>query len=272
MAMTNSENDTLPNNFREADLHQLRQETFVRQVEFHRSLDSTNDRALQLATEGSRDLPLLVLAESQTAGRGRGINRWWAAGGALTFSLLIEAKATQLPSTRWPLLSLTAGLAVGEVCQKLLPRVDVRLKWPNDVFIDNRKVSGILIEAPPTKQAKLVIGIGLNINNSLADAPVEVAKTATSLCDVAHRQFSPPAVLFAIVTQLEKRFAWLGLRDAELCDLWQKRCLLTGRQVKIEIASNSVVGMCQGIDSTGALVVETGKGIQRCLSGTVTLL
>lgn len=270
--MTNSENEKPQSSFAEADLHQLQQDTFVRQVEFHRSLDSTNDRALQLAKEVSRDLPLLVLAEAQTAGRGRGANRWWTSGGALTFSLLIEAEAAQLPPTRWPLVSLTAGLAICEVCQNLLPKADVRLKWPNDVFVNNRKVSGILIEAPPTKQAKLVIGIGINVNNSLADAPFEVAETATSFCDVAHQQFSLPEVLLTMLTQLEKRFAWIGLRDAELCDLWQKRCLLTGRQVKIEIATNSVVGMCQGIDSTGALLVQTDEGTQRCLSGTVTLL
>ncbi|NOY41228.1 MAG: biotin--[acetyl-CoA-carboxylase] ligase [Planctomycetes bacterium] len=270
--MANSENEKPLSSFSEADLHRLQQETLVQQVEFHHSLDSTNDRALQLATEVSKNLPLLVLAEAQTAGRGRGTNRWWTAGGALTFSLLIEAEAAQLPPTHWPLMSLTAGLAICEVCQNLLPKADVRLKWPNDVFVNNRKVSGILIEAPPTKQAKLVIGIGINVNNSLADAPPEVAETATSLCDVAHRQFSLPEVLLATLTQLEKRFAWLGLRDAELCDLWQKRCLLTGRQVKIEIATNSVVGTCQGIDSTGALVVKTDKGTQRCLSGTVTLL
>ncbi len=270
--MENSSRENQSSNFTDVDLRRLQQETFVEQVEFHSALDSTNDRALQVASTSSHRLPLLVLTENQTAGRGRGTNRWWGAEGALTFSLLMESKAERLPSNQWPQMSLTAGLAIGEALERFLPDADVRLKWPNDVYADGRKICGLLIESPPTQQAKFVLGVGVNVNNSLTNAPSEIAKTATSLCDLAHRDFRLVEVLLAILTQIAKRFAWLGTRDSELLDLWKKRCLLAGKQVQIDTSTGPLSGVCDGIDSAGALLVQTENGTHRCFSGSVTLL
>ena len=113
-----------------ADLDQILQSTFVEQVEFHQAIDSTNDRALELAHEPSVRAPSLVVAETQTDGRGRGTNLWWAQQGALTFSLLIETDALRLPQRHWPTASLTTGLAVCEALEDVLDEPAIQLKWP----------------------------------------------------------------------------------------------------------------------------------------------
>ena len=87
--------------FSTADLARIQSETYLRAVEYHRQLPSTNDLALELAPRDDVELPLLVLTEQQTAGRGRGENQWWSSAGTLTFSLLIEAEANGLRPDRW---------------------------------------------------------------------------------------------------------------------------------------------------------------------------
>lgn len=254
--------------FTEADLRLIRANTFVQQVEFHRRLDSTNDLALKLADRRGLKLPLLVLAETQTAGRGRRANSWWSTDGALTFSLLLESSAARLPTSRWPQVSLTAGLAVCEALEELLPSQEVRLKWPNDVYVNQRKISGILIEAPRSPAGRLVVGVGININNSLNNAPQEIAITATSMCDAAGKQFRLADVLIRILDKLARRLEWIDKRDGDLRERWRKRCMLTNHQVQIGDAT----GLCQGIDDEGALVLQTGDGLKRCFAGSVKLL
>ncbi len=258
------------NQFSDADLDQVSSSTFVKQVEFHHAIDSTNDRALQLARQQNFDAPMLVLAESQTSGRGRGQNQWWARPGALTFSLLIEADAAQLPPQRWPQASLTAGLAVCEAIEELLDEPAIHLKWPNDVYVQHRKVCGILIEPPPQRKQVIVIGIGINVNNSMEHAPTDLQSTATALCDAAEREFSLADVLVRVLLRLQDRLNWIGQRDDELRTRWRERCLLTGRNVHLDAGTRRVVGLCHGIDDEGALVIETENATERCFAGTVT--
>ncbi|HTN74153.1 MAG TPA: hypothetical protein VL096_02860, partial [Pirellulaceae bacterium] len=82
--------------------------------EWHEELDSTNARALLLAQQSDRQLPTVIVADRQTAGRGRGTNQWWSGPGALTFSILLDASETHLPAVHWPLVSLLTAVVVGE--------------------------------------------------------------------------------------------------------------------------------------------------------------
>lgn len=241
----------------------IRDETFVSQVEFHSELASTNDVAMERSAEGKLPKPLLVVTGSQTAGRGRGANRWWSSKGALTFSLLLDSAPT---STSLP-ISLAVGIAVCDTVQALTGESAFRLKWPNDVYHSGRKIAGVLIERPSQMSGDLVVGIGLNVNNSMESAPEEIASIATSLCDVSGRIYELDTVLVHLISQLEQI---MGMEPSQLHDRWQQLCMLTDKDVVVNAGNQQCAGRCLGIDENGALIVETLKGQEKCVSGVVT--
>jgi BirA family biotin operon repressor/biotin-[acetyl-CoA-carboxylase] ligase len=185
------------------DLPRIASETFARSVDFHESIGSTNDRALELARSPDQSLPCLVLAEQQTGGRGRGTNAWWSSEGSLTFSVLIDASEFGLSRDIWPQISLASGLAVCEAVTEFLQYKRVQLKWPNDVFLESRKVSGLLVEVPDPKVSRIVIGIGLNVNNSVQSAPDELREIATTMSDVGLNAFEMTEVLLGVVVNFD---------------------------------------------------------------------
>jgi BirA family biotin operon repressor/biotin-[acetyl-CoA-carboxylase] ligase len=251
------------------DLERIRSSGLVREVEFHTEIGSTNDRAAELARQPSLDCPFLVLAARQTAGRGRGSNRWWSAPGGLTFSLVLEARQSGLPVERWPQIALAAGAAVCEAIEQAIPNAAVGLKWPNDVYLSGKKASGILVEAPSTGTGRLLVGIGVNVNNSFVNAPAELQPLATSMTDVARRPFDSTAVLLAILARFDVCLSNLVGNQRELFERWRTRCLLSGKRVRLSSGSRRVTGVCRGIDETGRLVLVTPEGTERHLSGTI---
>lgn len=251
------------------DENRLRAESFVAAVEIHDELNSTNDAAMQRAKSESVELPLLIVAKRQTAGRGRGKNIWWTSDGALTFSLLKELPPETIPRSRWPQVSLTAGLAVCEAIQQLRPGLHVGLKWPNDVFVDDRKACGILIEVPPGQRPAVVIGVGINVNNSFDTAPDELRETAISLCDVSNSRFNLNDVLVLVLQQLDFHLELLAGNTLELQQRWSRLCVLTGSEVEVAIGNEVCRGLCEGIDEAGALLLQTATGPRRCLAGVV---
>jgi len=255
--------------FGERDLEQIRRTTFVQTVEHHQEIESTNTRAIRWAEDPALALPALVLSDMQTGGRGRGTNRWWSAPGALTFSLILP-RITSSDEPSWLRISLTAGLAVYDALQQLRPGLQIGLKWPNDVFVQCRKICGILTETSPRAPARLVLGIGLNVNNSLAAAPSAVAATATSLVDVAGYRFDLSVVLTHVLRQLAEQLAALARADTALASRWQELCMLTGHHIQVDAGQRVTVGLCQGIDESGALLVDTPAGRELCRSGVVT--
>jgi BirA family biotin operon repressor/biotin-[acetyl-CoA-carboxylase] ligase len=211
----------------------------------------------------------LIVAERQTAGRGRGSNRWWSAPGALTFSLVLEGLQSGLPVERWPQIALAAGAAVGEAIELSIPKTTAWLKWPNDVYLAGKKCSGILVEAPAVATGRLIVGIGVNVNNRFAEAPAELQALATSMADVADRSFDPTDVLLAILSRLDSCLSQLAVDETDLFERWRTRCLLTDKRVCLRAGSRQVSGVCQGIDDAGRLLLLTADGLERHLSGTV---
>ena len=255
----------------ELDVRHLPATTFVRQIRAFDETESTNSVALAWSTQlGPEELPALVIAERQTAGRGRGANRWWSGYGALTFSLLIEPEWHGIARARWPTLSLAVGGAIAVAVRSVLPMADVRVKWPNDVYVNGRKACGVLIESPPTNAQRLVVGIGLNVNNSLAAAPEDVRQRAIALCDVREAELSRNELLTAVLRQLESDLAALAENSLALVNRWRRDCYLTGRSVVITDSGRTIAGTCLGIDDDAALRVQTGHHIERLFSGVVT--
>lgn len=247
----------------------LLHETFLRELVWLDEVDSTNSQALRWSPARS-DLPLLIGAEHQCAGRGRGKNAWWAGSGAVTCSLVLEPQNWSIETAQWPLLSLTVGLAVCRALEEQLRDAEVRLKWPNDVLVQGRKICGILIETVPDCPGRLVVGIGLNVNNSLADAPAEIRETAISLAELTGHSHDRTQLLLNVLTLLDEEFAALGQRDPELLPRCRHRCYLTGRMVTIRDVTSQSTGMCLGLDDDGALQLMTESGPRRFLAGVIT--
>jgi BirA family biotin operon repressor/biotin-[acetyl-CoA-carboxylase] ligase len=169
----------------------------------------------------------------------------------------------------------TAFAGSGRVCEtleELLPRAETRVKWPNDVFLNDRKVCGILCESVPGWRDRLVLGIGLNVNNSLASAPGEVRGSARSLIDVDGRSRDLTAVLLALLDRIDERWRQLAAgRFAELASAFRQRCYLTGKTLTIVSGGRTLVGRCRGIDDTGQLLLQTETGTSQIVAGTIVV-
>ena len=252
-----------------ADLDSLLKDTFLRSVTHYSQTDSTNTRAIELlAGHKSNPSPRLIYAESQLAGRGRGANQWWSARGSLTFSMIIDFQKIALSAEQKPLLPLLTGMAILRTGQSLLPDADFKLKWPNDVYLANQKLAGVLIEVPSQSSGQAVIGVGLNVNNSFAEAPDELSATGTSLVDhskLPHRRIEILRTLMQDFELLLNSFA----AGRTFLNAWPEHCLLTGKRVTLQAGSTEVAGRCNGIDVNGALILETAAGRESFFGGVV---
>jgi BirA family biotin operon repressor/biotin-[acetyl-CoA-carboxylase] ligase len=258
------------------DLLRIAASGLVTRIDYHESLGSTNDRALGLAAQDDILLPLLVLAQRQTAGRGRGTNRWWSPEGALSFSLILAAPPDRLPPQSWPQAALIAGLAVCEALELLAADADLRVKWPNDVYLGPNKVCGILSESVPGWRDRLVVGIGINVNNSGKGSGFGVQGSeggarAAALIDHDGLARDLSGVLLAVLDQFGLR--WRNFLDdgfSSLVERYRQRCFLTGKVVmNHQPGGQSIVGICRGIDDRGALRVASEDAEHRIVSGTV---
>jgi BirA family biotin operon repressor/biotin-[acetyl-CoA-carboxylase] ligase len=220
----------------------------------HRLTDSTNARAKHLAQAGAPH-GTLVTAGAQTAGRGRGGRTWSAAPGeGVLMSLVLREFG--------PLLPLAAAVAVCEACESVAA-VACRIKWPNDVWIDGRKLAGILVEGR-ADQGWAVLGIGLNVATD--EFPPELAGTATSLRLAApDEEVRPQAMLDALLGALELR---IEAQDAALLSAWRSRDALAGSPVRW----NEGEGTALGIDDSGALLVDAGGERLALHAGEVQLV
>jgi BirA family biotin operon repressor/biotin-[acetyl-CoA-carboxylase] ligase len=246
------------------NLRKIRENSFIDGVEYYASIPSTNDRAIAAAGEKDVRLPLLIVADAQTAGRGRGSNRWWTGQGSLAFSLLIASEPSSRSSV---MISLAAGVAVVDALAPLVPGHEIGIHWPNDVMLDGRKLAGILIEVLPG--GKQVIGIGVNTNNTATDAPTEVRDRVATLRDATGREHDSTNLLISLLTHLEKRLVELAKTPEQIAARTNDLCLQRGTQLHVCQGRQSIEGVCCGIAADGALVL-TIDGQQRAIySGTV---
>lgn len=225
-----------------------------------RSVGSTNDRARELAEAGAVS-GTVVTADEQTAGRGRHGRRWSAPPrSALTCSFVLRPLAA-----RDALLPLAVPLAVCEAAEALAP-VRCEVKWPNDVWLRERKLAGVLIEARPPAWA--VIGVGINLAIAADEFPADLRWPATSL----GHGVTPDDALAALRDALGR---WLAARPGEVLDAFAGRDALRGRAVSWQGAGGtgaSGSGTAGGIDERGNLVVVSESGDRLTLgSGEVTL-
>lgn len=215
--------------------------------EHHDLIDSTNRRAKELAAAGSPS-GTVVTASEQTAGRGRGGRRWSApAGAALLYSAILR------PLDRSHLLlPLAVPLAVCDACESVAD-VDCRIKWPNDVWLDRRKLGGVLIEARPPEWA--VIGIGINLATRPEQFPAELRWPAISLGGGV----TPERMRGAVDAALAR---WVDAPGDRVLAEFRRRDALVGGAIgwQGEPADGDRSGVAAGIDQRGNLLVRTGAG------------
>jgi BirA family biotin operon repressor/biotin-[acetyl-CoA-carboxylase] ligase len=206
-----------------------------------RRVGSTNTVARELAEAGAPN-GTVVTADEQSAGRGRQGRTWTAPpGSALLFSAIVRPLGKG-----HPLLPLAVPLAVCEVAERLRPGAECKVKWPNDVHLDGRKLAGILIEARPQEWA--VLGIGLNLTIAADEFPEELRDRATSLFAGTWDE--------ARVALSGALGRWVEADTAAILAEWRKRDTLLGREVSWERGS----GVAEGIDERGYLLVRLADG------------
>ena len=265
---------------RRADVERLLDTTFIQSVHFFPELGSTNDEAQGCVGDDSR-LPALFVAARQTAGRGRGSNRWIASAGALTFSLLADASRLRSGQEARPQLSLWTALGIRSGLARFVPASDLQVKWPNDVYLRQKKVCGILIESVVGAPHCLVVGIGINANNMLADTSTgeELSRTAIALREVCG---NVQLVDVLHETLLGVAGAWSSFAERhDICASWRPHCFLTGKSIQWQTGASTYAGVCGGIAPDGALLLKAarelgapqhqdGTSTIRCYGGTVS--
>ena len=198
---------------------------------------------------------LVVTADEQTAGRGRRGNAWFAPPGSC---LLYSALVRPFAADEAPLLPLAVPLAVCEAAERVAP-VRCQVKWPNDVWIDERKVSGVLVEARPD-EGWAVVGVGLNVAIPDQEFPPELRDAAISLLPTEAEGGVPPGgapgVRRALAALNEALGRWLEAGDDEVLSAYRARDALCGRRISWEGGA----GLAEEIDERGHLVVEKSDG------------
>ena len=242
-------------------------------LQFLDSCDSTNQVALDAAKNGAPE-GLVVISEIQTAGRGRQRRLWHSPPGRnLYFSVLLRP---QCPQTRLPQLAMVTALSLHQALRKLAPELDIGLKWPNDLWLNAHKLSGILCECPPQSgnRCAIVVGIGLNVNAQREDFPPELQETATSLAIADGHDFNRTTVLAEILNTFDELYnKWLNTNDLELfLPAWEKADILRGRIITVLRPTDQLEGTVLGITSTGLLRLEVpGQGEVVVSAGDVHL-
>lgn len=236
----------------EYDLEVLRAELGER-LQFFPELGSTNEQALQMGREGAPS-GRVVLAEKQSAGRGRRGAAWFCGeGSGLAFSILLRP---DFEKALWPRLSLVAGMAVARSIEAagLAPEI----KWPNDVMIAGRKVCGILVEA---EGDFVVVGIGLNVGK--VALPEELQVIATSLEDEGAQGGTREEHLLGILKNLGSFEKLVRSEFGELIAMVRARCALSGKEIEFLEGQEARSGLCEGVGEAGDLQVWEGGVLRR---------
>lgn len=236
-------------------------------------LGSTNEKAAAWAHEGAPE-GAVVLTEYQTTGRGRHGRTWTADKGQnLLFSVVLRP---ELPSDRLSLITVAAGVAVAEAIEQFVSPYRAVIEWPNDVLLEGRKTCGILSEsslAPPNDDAVVILGVGLNVNQT--DFPDALADTATSLRLTTGRLLPRAELMAHLLTALERRYdavqSQQSSRDAVRAAFEERLASLHEQTtLRVRATNRTLSGTVEGITDTGALRLRTADGTTTVHAGNVT--
>jgi len=242
---------------------------FGHELYYYPVTGSTNDDAFRLGVAGAPE-GTVVIADSQTKGKGRMQRSWHSPVGSNIYTSIILRP--QIDPARALQISILAGVAVAEVLESYCPG-KIKLKWPNDVLLDGKKVCGILSQAKAAvnKVDFIVLGIGINVN--INQFPQEISDMATSLAIETGREISRQELIIGLYENLTKWYKQL-LQDgfSRIKEKWLSYSLLIGQTVQIVFQEEVVSGKAIGIDEYGSLILLAGNKEVKVSAGDATIV
>lgn len=235
-------------------------------IVYFKEIDSTNRYAKKLAGQGAAH-GTMVLADTQTAGRGRRGHSWISpAGSSISMTLILRP---DVPPAQVARLSLLTALAVANAIGRVTG-LDVRIKWPNDIVAGGRKVCGMLMEmdATPEKVASVVAGVGINVHQT--QFPEEIAHSASSLDLLAGRRISRADIVRAFLQEYERVWA---LGDEAMMRAYRERSATIGQRVQVIGLNGTYTGTAQDVTESGSLLVRADEdgGVREVLAADVSV-
>jgi BirA family biotin operon repressor/biotin-[acetyl-CoA-carboxylase] ligase len=235
---------------------------------------STMDDARQAIVHGA-ELPLVVVAREQTAGRGRLGRPWATPRGGVALTIAMPCPSPEISIGHVPLL---AGLAVAQSIEEMcaLEPERIKMKWPNDLLFDGCKVAGVLCERTISARAEtpstLFIGVGVNADFPASSLPEQIRFPATTLRTALDRSINAPALTEAIIHQIESRFA-SALASRDLVAALSPRLAMRNERISVALAGDNVIsGTLLGLHDDASLRIATSQGETRLHSGEILSL
>jgi len=242
---------------------------YGRTVHYVAETSSTQNIAEQMLAEGAED-GLLVLAETQTAGRGRYGRDWFSPPGAgIYMSLVLNPR---VPYRYLPQLTIVTAAALSRVLRRMTD-LDVRLKWPNDLYVNNRKISGILLESSQQAgQSRVIMGCGISVNIPQEAYPESLQNKATSLLAASGKQWERESIIANFLLELEQLLALYESSGFSVFrSIWEAYAWQPQEPIELTTPQGPVRGMPRTIDEEGALVVELEDGkLMTIYAGEIT--
>lgn len=240
-----------------------------KKIDFRPSVDSTNSWALEALEKGAKRGEVF-LADFQTRGHGRLERHWESLAGKNILLTLIDDSPEDPASI--PQLTLVAGVGFLEGLKSHFPELDIKLKWPNDFIVKDRKLGGILCQRH-SSLPKVVVGVGININVKPDEFSPEIEKTATSLSSALGKETSREELIASCLNNYEK---WRSVYDesglSKIIEAWKGHSSLINKKVKIVEPQESYEGIAEGLDGDGFLIVNANGQKRKVISGDVVLL
>jgi BirA family biotin operon repressor/biotin-[acetyl-CoA-carboxylase] ligase len=228
-------------------------------------IDSTNEEARRLAAAGERG-PVWIIADHQTAGRGRRGRKWESPTGNLAATLLLNPDK---PASECAQLSFVSALAASDTVASFTPEFEIKVKWPNDVLVGGRKIAGILLESASQGRDPqyLIVGIGMNLRAH----PPDTEFPATSLKALGLHAPLPRHALLELAGPFAKWYdVWRAQGFSPIRDAWLARAAGLGTRIRARLTNEETVGIFEGIDDTGALLLrETQDRLRTIAAGEV---
>lgn len=227
------------------------------------TVGSTNTWAARARRNKKLFAPAVVLTGRQTNGRGRGKNRFVSPPGVMTATFVLPTHDSIPPN----LVPLFAGLATRDAIREVAS-IDIGLKWPNDLFYEDRKLAGLLCERIDGVD---LVGIGMNVNLDLSDLPNSLREKSTSLSRLTSRQISMSAMVIELARQLTRRLIHPEQSNSSILKEYSQHHILAEKSIRVDEDGKVMIGRCGGVDQHGRLIVFTGAKRQTVVSGSTSL-